>query len=212
MFYLIITTCLNNKYGIKDFENRKKRYIECIETAKLINKKLNDQIKIIIVENNGIRNTFLDELEVDVLYTENNNYNSNNYMLHKGPNEMMDIKDVIHKYNINDEDVVIKLTGRYKLLNNSFFKLIIDSNNRYDVFMKFADISRGIYKKNDCAMGLYGIRSKYLKKFEFKLQDKSPEYNLATFIRENINDNKIYEVNSLNLECQFADNNRILCV
>lgn len=212
MFYLIITSCLNNRYGIRDFENRKKRYIECIETAKLINKELNNQIKIIIVENNGSRNTFLDELEVDVLYTENNNYNSNNYMLHKGPNEMMDIKDVINKYNINDEDVVIKLTGRYKLLNNSFFKLILDSNNRYDVFMKFADISRGIYKKNDCAMGLYGIRSKYLKKFEFKLQDKSPEYNLATFVRENINNDKIYEVNSLNLECQFADNNRIVCV
>lgn len=212
MLYLIITTCLNNKYGIMDFENRKKRYIECIETVKLINKELNNQIKIIIVENNGIRNTFLDELEVDVLYTENNNYNSNNYMLHKGPNEMMDIKDVINKYNINDDDIVIKLTGRYKLLNSSFFKLILDSNNRYDVFMKFADISRGVYKKNDCAMGLYGIRCKYLKIFEFKLKNTSPECNLATFIRENINDDKIYEVNTLNLECQFADNNRIICV
>ena len=71
-------------------------------------------------------------------------------------------------------------------MNINILKLILDSNNRYDVFMKFADISRGLYKKNDCAMGLYGIRSKYLKKFEFKLQDKSPEYNLAIFIRENI--------------------------
>jgi len=210
MFYLIITSCLNNRFGIKDFENRKKRYIECIETAKLINKELNNQIKIIIVENNGSRNTFLDELEVDVLYTENNKYYCNNPILHKGPNEMMDIKYVINKYNIHDDDMIIKLTGRYKFLNSIFLNLILENNDKYDVFMKFCDVSRGIFKKDDCAMGLYGIRCKYLKKFEFKLPHRSPECNLAIFIRENINDDKICEVNTLNLECQFADNHRIV--
>tara|TARA_B100000424_G_C22807734_1_gene432763 strand:+ start:145 stop:783 length:639 start_codon:yes stop_codon:yes gene_type:complete len=209
MFYLIITSCLNNRYGIIDFEDRKKRYINCIETAKLINKELNNQIKIIIVENNGSRNTFLDELEVDVLYTENNKYYCPNPHLHKGVVEFMDIKDVINKYNIHDDDIVIKLTGRYKLLNSNFLKLILENNNNYDVFMKFFNVSRSIFKKDDCVMGLYGIRCKYLKEFQFNLPRRSAECNLATFIRENINNDKICEVNTLNLECKFADDHRI---
>ena len=67
-----------------------------------------------------------------------------------------------------------------------------------------------IFKKDDCAMGLYGIRCKYLNEFQFNLPHRSPECNLAIFIRENINDDKICEVNTLNLECQFADNHRIV--
>ena len=212
MFYLVITSCLNNRYGIKDFDNRKKRYIECIENAKLINKELNNKLKIIIVENNGSRNTFLDELGVDVLYTENNKLCFNNVILHKGPNELMDIKAVINRYNINDNDMIIKLTGRYKLLSSSFFKLILENNNKYDVFMKFFDVSSCIFKKDDCVMGLYGIRCIYLKKFKFNLPHRSPECNLAVFIRKNISEYKISEVNTLYLECQFADNNKILYI
>ena len=125
---------------------------------------------------------------------------------------MMDMKDVISKYNINDDDMIIKLTGRYKLLNSNFFKLILENYSKYDVFMKFFDVSSCIFKKDDCVMGLYGIRCKYLKEFQFNLPHRSPECNLAIFIRENINKYKICEVNTLDLECQFADNNKILCI
>ena len=71
MIYLIITTSINNKVGNNDHEHRKNRYIDCIKSSlKLIEN--DEMIKPIIVENNGQRNTYLDDLDCDVLYTNNN--------------------------------------------------------------------------------------------------------------------------------------------
>jgi hypothetical protein len=53
------------------------------------------------------------DLESDILYTDNNKKT----FPHKGGNELLDIKELTNKYNIQDDDIIIKLTGRYKLLN-----------------------------------------------------------------------------------------------
>jgi hypothetical protein len=74
MIYLIITTSINNKYGNINSEERKQRYLYAIsETLKI----LPDQITPIIVENNSIRETYLDNFyhqhnKVSVCYTDNN--------------------------------------------------------------------------------------------------------------------------------------------
>ena len=97
MIYIIITTSINNIH-------RQNRYIESInQLLRLINNDLN--IKPIIVENNGARQTYLNNLNCEVYYTNNNN---NNY-IHKGENELLDIKEVINKYKINDDDTIIKM-------------------------------------------------------------------------------------------------------
>ena len=119
MIYIIITTCVNNKVGVQNSNLREKRYIECINTLlNLISNETN--IKPIIVENNGIHETYLNNLKCDICYTNNNKYTLN----HKGMNELLDIKHVIMKYNIQDNDYIIKLTGRYKLLNANFIELV----------------------------------------------------------------------------------------
>ena len=69
MIYLIITASINNKVGIIDEEQRKKDYIDTISNTL---KYLTPSIKPIIVENNGKRKTFLDDFNIDVLYTNNN--------------------------------------------------------------------------------------------------------------------------------------------
>ena len=95
MIYIIITTSINNKVGIKNKIHRENKYIESIKhLLQLINNDLN--IKLIIVENNGLRKTFLDELECDICYTDNNFFD----YYHKGENELLDIKEVINRYNI----------------------------------------------------------------------------------------------------------------
>jgi len=66
-------------------------------------------IKPIIVENNGLRKTFLDDLNCDICYTNNNFIDYK----HKGENELLDIKEVINQYNIKDDNTIIKITGRY---------------------------------------------------------------------------------------------------
>ena len=66
MIYIIITTCINNKYGVRNDIDRQKRYIECINQL-LVLIKNNDNLHPIIVENNGKRNTFLNNLNCDIV-------------------------------------------------------------------------------------------------------------------------------------------------
>jgi len=206
MIYIIITTCINNKVGIKNNIDRQNRYIECINhLLELINNDLN--IKPIIVENNGLRQTFLDDLKCDVCYTHNNIINYN----HKGENELLDIKEVINQYNIKDDDIIIKLTGRYKLLNLNFINLVKNNINNYDAFVKFFNVCELQYKFDDCVLGLFAIKCKYLKEFKYSFL-RSPECEFADYVKKNINKNKLIEVEELYLECCFADDLRILIV
>lgn len=205
MLYIIITTSINNKVGIKNKIHRQKLYIESIHNLlQLINNDLN--IKPIIVENNGLRQTFLDDLKCDICYTNNNFIDYR----HKGENELLDIKEVINRYNIKDDDTIIKLTGRYKLLNLNFINLV-KNNNESDAFVKFFNVCTKKYMFNDCVLGLFAIKCKYLKEFKYKFL-KSPECEFADYIRKNIDKNKLIEVHKLHLECCFADNLRKLVV
>lgn len=206
MIYIIITTSINNKVGVQNNIHRQNRYIECINhLLELINNDL--KIKPIIVENNGLRQTFLDDLKCDVFYTNNNIINYN----HKGENELLDIKEVINQYNIKDDDIIIKLTGRYKLLNLNFINLVKNTIDNYDAFVKFFNVCTLQYMFDDCVLGLFAIKCKYLKEFKYSFL-RSPECEFADYIRKNINKNKLIEVKQLYLECCFADDLRILIV
>ena len=130
---------------------------------------------------------------------------------HKGENELLDIKEVINRYNIKDDDIIIKLTGRYKLLNLNFIDLV--KNNDCDAFVKFFNVCSKTYMFDDCVLGLFAIKCKYLKDFKYNfLHLLSPEAEFADYIRKNINKNNIIEVDQLYLECCFADDLRILIV
>jgi hypothetical protein len=202
MIYIIITTCIHNKYGIHNDNHRKNIYIENIKH--LLKQIQNDSsIKPIIVENNGLRKTYLDDLDCDILYTNNNRIQYK----HKGQNELLDIKQVIHTYNIKDNDIIIKLTGRYKLLNSNFLNLV--KNNHYDAFIKFFNVCTKKYCFDDCVLGLFAIRCKYLKEFNYNFI-RSPECEFADYVRKHII--KIMEIQELDLECCFADDLRILIV
>ena len=106
----IITTSLIE--GEK-YEKRKEQYINGIEKAiDLTNNIAN--LKMIIIENNGKRSTFLDNFKqenIDIFYTNNNLLNIKN----KGVKELKDILDCINFYDIKDDELIIKMTGRYVL-------------------------------------------------------------------------------------------------
>jgi hypothetical protein len=200
MIYLIITTCIHNRFGVQNYEQRKLEYLTSI--AKTIS-FLRKDIKVIIVENNGKRPTYLDMLGVDVHYTTNN---SNRY-IHKGINELQDIHSVIQEYGIQDDDTVIKLTGRYHLLNDSFIKTVIE-NQEYDGFVKYFNVCSLTFEKEDCVLGLYAMKCHKLKQFRYSGVSPQAEIEFAKFTK-NL---KIYEVKDLGLRCCFADNLRILDV
>jgi len=206
MIYLIITTSINNKCGLINSNHRQTRYTNSIQhILKLI--ESDSSIKPIIVENNGLNQTYLNELNCEICYTNNNAINC----YHKGVNELLDIKEVIKRYNIQDDDIIIKLTGRYKLLNLSFINLVKNNSNTYDAFVKFFNVCTKQYMFNDCVLGLFAIKCKHLKKFNYECI-KSPECEFADYVRENINKNKLMEIKKLELECCFADDLRLLIV
>jgi hypothetical protein len=204
MIYLIITTSINSFYGTNHLKNRTERYIECIKSTLKIIEQNNHNIKPIIVENNDNSDTFLNNLGCDVIYTNNNKYKHP----HKGVNELLDIQHVIQTYNINDDDVIIKLTGRYKMMDDSFINIV--KHNTHDAFVKFFNVCTLKNVNNDCVLGMFAIKCKYLKQFTYTCK-KSAECDFAEYVRSIPNIN-IMEITNLNLECCFNDNLRILCV
>ncbi len=204
MIYLIITTSINNKVGIKNEEERKKDYITTITSTLSF---VTPNIKPIIVENNGKRKTFLDDFNIDIFYTDNN---FKNYY-HKGFNELDDIKDVISFYNIQDNDIIIKLTGRYSPMNNLFFKFVEENQNKYDAFIKFFNVNTLKYENFDLVLGMYAIKCKYLKNFNYQNINLSPEVEFAKYVKS-IKNILIFMIDFLHLYCKFADNNSTLIV
>jgi hypothetical protein len=118
---------------------------------------------------------------------------------------------VINEYQIKDDDVIIKCTGRYKIMENSFFEMINNDNEKYDAFVKFFNVCTLQYIHDDCVLGLYAIKCKFLKHFNYQ-KIKSPECEFANFVRESIEREKINEIGMLGLLCCFADDFRTLIV
>jgi hypothetical protein len=204
MIYIIITTSINTKYNGLNAEHRKNRYLNSIHfLLSLI--KGDPSIKPIVVENNNLKESYLDELECDIHYTNNNAVSCQ----HKGVNELLDIQSVINHYNIQDDDIVIKLTGRYKILNLNFINMVKNNRENYDAFIKFFNVCALQFMENDCVLGLFAIKCKYLKQFHYKCWT-GPECEFADYVRKNIKN--IMEVENLDLECCFADDLRILNV
>lgn len=171
MIYFIITTSLITYL----FEERKKQYIHAISKIMEKTKQIPDS-KCIIVENNGYRETFLNDFGIDVLYTT-----SNELYLEKGTKETYDILACIRQFEMRENDFIVKITGRYILEDVCLFleelKNIdhIDAIVRYDSFMNPASK----VKTNDCITGLIGIRVKHFLKMEIPLQHEVIEWKWA---------------------------------
>lgn len=209
MIYLIITASINNKFGASN-EKRMRRYIDAINDTL---KYLPENIIPIIVENNGHRETFLDNFihcgnPVRVIYTNNNQYKYKS----KGVNEFLDIKEIIEQLKIQFDDIIIKLTGRYRVLSSRFFEEIIENQKRYDAFIKFFGTCSLKYEQYDCILGMYAIRAIFLKLFNQVTIENydSAEICFARYAR--FCGARIKELESMDLECCFAEDERILVV
>jgi len=197
--YLIITASLDAKYGVRDYEHRKITYIDSItQTLKVLPK---DVIPI-IVENNGPRSTPLDTLGCEVFYTNNNSL----CFRHKGGNELADIKDVLIHYDIKDEDLVVKLTGRYKMLSDTFFKEITED---HDAYVKYFNVcTKEFMPGQDCVLGLMALRADHWKKFDYTYE-RSPEVEMAVYTATKCRAKSLINLDVL---CCFADDHRTLHV
>lgn len=220
MIYFLMTTSVINKYlkeehknGEKDSETRKNLYMNSIMKNLEILKNYKD-IKVVIVENNGDSNTYLnvfqEKFDVTILYT---NYNSHNFY-HKGYAEMFDIKAVVKTFHMDDNDIVIKMTGRYHLVNNFFIESVIKYKDDFDAFFKFYNVCLKRYMHNDCILGAFALKAKYLKEFEYKDIYLSPEAEMAKYLVEKAKKNELRLCNmeDLLVKCIFAENGENIIV
>ena len=111
MIYLIITSStIVNSLTLEDYNSRKNNYVNSI--TRTLNCCDTTKIKPIIVECNNSTNAdkYLNIFNCDVYYTDNN-LKLPEFGVKKGFIELFDIKDVIQKYDIKDDDIIIKITG-----------------------------------------------------------------------------------------------------
>lgn len=192
MIYFIVTTSI-----FVDDPTRKLQYITAITKLKSLLENTVDNYKIVIVENNGNTNTFLNELGCDVLYTHSNFLPIYN----KGTKELMDVFECIKRFNIQDDDFVVKMTGRYIFDDNSRFMEEIRNlhNTKYECIVRYGSCFEAASEKTkDCTSGLVGMLCKYVKQIELPLEHECSEWKwgAATYL---IDDAKVCSLKELGI-------------
>ena len=172
MVTFIVTTCLTGTF----WSGEEKRVQEYITAILRLQECISDipGVRIILVEGNGPRKTFLDDFGIEILYTHHNKLHISNY----GLKEYLDIMSVIHHYQIPDDEMVVKITGRYVLEKDSHFIKVLKWTNRpenkdvFDCLIRYGRFERknqDLEKRNInyCVSGLIGLRCKYFKQLDF---------------------------------------------
>ena len=207
MIYLILTASLSTRRFVVNSQRSEEYRSAITETLT----HLPAEIQPIIVENNGSRSTCLDHFRhadrsVPVIYTDNNQILSKS----KGVNELLDLHAVIDRIGIQATDMIIKLTGRYRMTSPSFFDQVIHES--YDAFVKFYGADSLQWDRTDCILGCYAIRAFYLKGWNPYTIDnyRSAEVAFAKYIQ--ISGARIKEMERLGVRCHFAEDGRSLDV
>jgi len=203
MIYLLITTSLVER----NFEERKRRYTNGITTA-LRRFKDVANCKIIIVENNGRRPTFLDDFGVEVFYTNNNQLPTINI----GNKELADLRQCIEQYKIQDDDFVVKLSGRYILQEPSEFMdaLLLHGDTKAAIVQYGSFNARQYERTRDCVTGLIGMRASSLRTIAFTGPYGCIEWNWADAVLA-LPEDSVHRLRSVGLAiCPGPDDYRLI--
>lgn len=163
----------------KQYDLRKTEYLDSFNKLKSFG--LNPWI----VESTNITESFFDEISNQVLYPQKNDFS----LLNKGVNEARSIRESIPFMPFDDEDIVIKLTGRYLLRDRSFIDRILNTSSEFDAF---ASYGKHFVSPEHIFTGCFAMRWKYFKKMlnemDFDAMEKQLipiERVVADFIEEN---------------------------
>ena len=173
--FFVVTTCLLPA----KFEERRREYENGIgalirEIGRYSGGEHGIISKILIMENNGPRETFLDDFAkkypdlVRVIYTSHNSYPTTN----KGLKEILDVMFVLDEgmgvskeMGIGDDALIVKMTGRYRPGEDSvFIRSIYQEYDQYDAFVRtgaFMYPAQMICERDhyDCLTGIFACRA-----------------------------------------------------
>jgi len=164
--YVIITTCILD--DAPDYMVRRKEYENGIQRVLENVQHLDPPVRVIVVENNNHSSTYLDHLGTDVLYTNNNNFTT-----YKGDNELKDVHDCLCEYNIQDDDFVVKITGRYLWDSNSpFLHSLSKLHPDTQCIVRYGGYGADAppHPVGDCVTGLIGMRARHIRKIPYRFE------------------------------------------
>ena len=200
MIYFLVTCSLVDKHPIPWIikvpeEYRIQEYAQGIETVLNISKHIPNS-KVILIENNGPRKTFLDLYKgCQVFYTNNNTINTKN----KGIKELKDIKDCIEHFKLKDDDFLVKVSGRYQIMDKSPFIEKLHDLSEVDCILRYGSFNQpSDTRVKDCITGLIGMRAKYVKQIEEPHENDPVEWKWA-WVTYSMEDDKVVALKNLGL-------------
>jgi hypothetical protein len=196
---LILTAALPDAH----FAWRQKQYLESFKRLYRYGYRKNDFYIVEALRKHGP--TFLRNHCDNVYYAKNNNPHFKN----NGINEAITLLEAFNYFNFDDEDMIIKMTGRYWLMNNNFFTLVHSLQNSVDAIVCW-------YKEPQHRGAVYtsliAMKCKYFKEmiaeFDYDAMDQQwtvLEHAVGGYLRHKVaNSNfKLLTTDTLGIEAHF---------
>lgn len=111
-----------------------------------------------IIEATNTSSSLFDPIARHVLYPQRHNDSLKN----KGVNETMSMRASLPYLPFEDDDIVIKLTGRYYLYSRDFIDFVEENASEYDAFVCYG---KGFVSDNHVFTGCFACRWKYFKQY-----------------------------------------------
>lgn len=202
MIYFLVTATLFANCPIRDeqYKNGIRALKESIRSLEIEN------YCIVLIENNGIRDTFLiHEDGCEVYYSYNNVFLSTG---NKGYKELQDLLDCIEGFQIQDTDFIVKMTGRYVLHKHSEFMNAVKQlqDTQYECILRYGSYSNPVHHKtNDCITGLIGMSCRHIKRIQIPKEHECVEWLWAE-VANSIAEDKVCIVSQLGIDICPAGN------
>jgi hypothetical protein len=185
----------------QQYEERKKEYVQSLNTLASYG-----YIPYIVESCSKQGKSFLNSHSPHVLYTRTNN----TALCNKGVNEALSVVAACNSLPFKDDDIIIKLTGRYQLNSDALFK-VIKKNPHIDAFIK-VDAHGQVFT------GCFALSYAHFKKAYATLNTTRMEHDMinieheiAQYIRTHIPAAKIMYLDSLDVTAAiFGTGERIL--
>lgn len=145
-----------------NFDERKKEYIKTLEV--LDSYGYTNCYIVEAIKSDGP--TFLEKHSQNVIYSNVNNSSLRN----KGVNEAQSIKKALNQFKFDDNDMIIKITGRYFFTSDTFL-IKVKNSPEFDAFFK-TGAGEQIFT------GCFALRYKYFKEFIYQLDLEVMESNM----------------------------------
>jgi len=129
-----------------------------------------------------------------VVYTSNNLLN----LANKGHAELLDVFECIHRCHVQNDDVIVKLTGRYYIEDDSPLLHAIRLNeltNQYDCCIKYGSYENTRNEPvRDCVLGFIAMRTCFVKQIHTPRGMECVEWAWASTSIDKINPQRVLPI------------------